>query len=193
MWTSTTHSALRAPLHPVLAWPLCRRGSLPLRALPLEMRLFVFPIYPIVVSDRLHLDIGDIVVGHFLLDGYDRLDQPVWAPDCGNRVREISAGRRVVPLEVGGRPEKIFSNVLSGLDLAKPSRHTEIANLADQEPRFKSARCCFWVHPCVPSRHSKRRSASRRRHHRRRWHPRCSSPPRARAPSRPAARDPPAD
>jgi hypothetical protein len=33
------------------------------------MRLFVFRIYPIVVSDRLHLDIiGDIVVGHFLLD-----------------------------------------------------------------------------------------------------------------------------
>jgi len=33
------------------------------------MRLFVFRIYPIVVSDRLDLDIGDIVVGHFLLDG----------------------------------------------------------------------------------------------------------------------------
>jgi hypothetical protein len=67
----------------VLARPLRRRGSLPLRTLPLEIRLFfVFPIYPIVVSDRLHLDIGDIVVGHFLLDGYDMLDQRVWAPDC---------------------------------------------------------------------------------------------------------------
>jgi hypothetical protein len=66
----------------VLAWPLRRRGSLPLRALPL--RLFVFPIYPIVVSDRLEVDIGDIVVGHFLLDGFDMLDQRVWAPDCGH-------------------------------------------------------------------------------------------------------------
>jgi hypothetical protein len=72
-------------LHPVLAWPLCPRGSLPLRALSLEIRLFfVFPIYPIVVSDRLDLDIGDIVVGHFLLDGFDMLDQRVWAPDCGH-------------------------------------------------------------------------------------------------------------
>ena len=82
--TSTAHLAIRAVLNPVLAWPLCRRGSLPLRALPLEMRLFVFRIYPIVVSGRLHLDIGDIVVGHFLLDGFDMLDQPVWAPDCGH-------------------------------------------------------------------------------------------------------------
>jgi hypothetical protein len=48
------------------------------------MRLFVFRIYPNVVSDRLDLDIGDIVVGHFLLDGFDMLDQPVWAPDCGH-------------------------------------------------------------------------------------------------------------
>ena len=48
------------------------------------MRLFVFRIYPIVVSGRLHLDIGDIVVGHFLLDGFDMLDQPVWAPDGGH-------------------------------------------------------------------------------------------------------------
>jgi hypothetical protein len=48
------------------------------------MRLFVFPIYPIVVSGRLHLDIGEIVVGDFFLDGDDRLDQPVWAPDGGN-------------------------------------------------------------------------------------------------------------
>ena len=31
--TSTTHLAPRALLHPVLAWPLCVRGSLPLRAL----------------------------------------------------------------------------------------------------------------------------------------------------------------
>ena len=68
----------------MLAWPLCVRGSLPLRALSLGRRRSVFPIYPIVVSDRLHLDIGDIVVGHFLLDGFDRLDQPVWAPDCGH-------------------------------------------------------------------------------------------------------------
>jgi len=75
------HLALRALLHAVLAWPLCRRGSLPLRARPLEMRRSVFRIYPIVVSGRLHLDIGDIVVGHFLLDGFDMLDQPVWAPD----------------------------------------------------------------------------------------------------------------
>jgi len=82
--TSATHLAPRAWLHPVLAWPLCVRGSLPLRALPLEMRLFVFSIYPIVVSDRLDLDIGYIVVGHFLLDGFDRLDQPVWAPDGGH-------------------------------------------------------------------------------------------------------------
>ena len=48
------------------------------------MRLFVFRIYPNVVSDRLDLDIGDIVVGHFLLDGFDMLDQPVWAPNCGH-------------------------------------------------------------------------------------------------------------
>ena len=69
----------------MLAWPLCVRSSLPLRALSLEIRLFfVFPIYPIVVSDRLDLDIGDIVVGHFLLDGFDMLDQRVWAPDCGH-------------------------------------------------------------------------------------------------------------
>ena len=68
----------------MLAWPLCVRGSLPLRARPLEMRRSVFPIYPIVVSGRLHLDIGDIVVGHFLLDGFDMLDQPVWAPDGGH-------------------------------------------------------------------------------------------------------------
>ena len=68
----------------MLAWPLCVRGSLPLRALSLGRRRSVFPIYPIVVSDRLHLDIGDIVVGHFLLDRLDMLDQPVWAPDCGH-------------------------------------------------------------------------------------------------------------
>ena len=67
----------------MLARPLCPRGSLPLRTLPLEIRLFfVFPIYPIVVSGRLHLDIGDIVVGHFLLDGFDMLNQRVWAPYC---------------------------------------------------------------------------------------------------------------
>ena len=71
----------------MLAWPLRRRGSLPLRARPLGRRLFVFRIYPNVVSDRLHLDIGDIVVGHFLLDGFDMLDQPVWAPDGGHGVR----------------------------------------------------------------------------------------------------------
>ena len=67
----------------MLAWPLRPRGSLPLRALSLEIRLFyVFPMYPIVVSDRLDLDIGDIVVGHFLLDGFDMLNQRVWAPYC---------------------------------------------------------------------------------------------------------------
>jgi len=71
-------------LNPVLAWPLRRRGSLPLRSLSLGRRRSVFPIYPIVVSGRLHLDIGDIVVGHFLLDGDDMLDQRVWAPDCGH-------------------------------------------------------------------------------------------------------------
>ena len=84
MRTSDAHLAVRAVLHAMLAWPLGPRGSLPLRALSLEMRLFVFPIYPTVVSDRLHLDIGDIVVGHFLLDGFDMLDQPVWAPDGGH-------------------------------------------------------------------------------------------------------------
>ena len=66
------------------------------------MRLFVFRIYPIVVSGRLHLDIGDIVVGHFLLDGDDRLinqyGRQMVVIVCDN----ISAGRRVVPLEVGG-------------------------------------------------------------------------------------------
>ena len=85
--TRTAHLAPRAILNPVLAWPLgilCRRGSLPLRALSLGRRRSVFPIYPIVVSDRLHLDIGDIVVEHFLLDGFDMLDQPVWAPDGGH-------------------------------------------------------------------------------------------------------------
>ena len=67
----------------MLARPLRFGASLPLRTLPLEIRLFfVFPIYPIVVSGRLHLDIGDIVVGHFLLDGFDMLDQRMWAPDC---------------------------------------------------------------------------------------------------------------
>ena len=84
MWTSTAHLALRAILNPVLARSLCPRGSLPLRPLSLGRRRSVFPIYPIVVSDRLNLDIRDIVVGHFLLDGFDRLDQPVWAPDGGH-------------------------------------------------------------------------------------------------------------
>ena len=32
MRTSAAHLAVRAVLRPVLAWPLCRRGSLPLRA-----------------------------------------------------------------------------------------------------------------------------------------------------------------
>ena len=77
----------------MLAWPLCRRGSLPLRPLSLGMRLFVFRIYPIVVSGRLHLDIGDIVVGHFLLDGLDMLDQPVWAPDGGRHGGGDTAAR----------------------------------------------------------------------------------------------------
>jgi hypothetical protein len=69
----------------VLARPLRPRGSLPLRALSLGRRRSVFPIYPLVVSGRLHLDIGDIVVGHFFLDGFDRLvQQPGWAPDGGH-------------------------------------------------------------------------------------------------------------
>ena len=57
------------------------------------MRLFVFRIYPIVVSGRLHLDIGDIVVGHFLLDGFDMPDQPVWAPDGGGHGGGDTAAR----------------------------------------------------------------------------------------------------
>ena len=60
------------------------RGAL-FRFAPFPSRsvfFFVFPIYPIVVSGRLHLDIGDIVVGHFLLDGFDMLNQRVWAPYC---------------------------------------------------------------------------------------------------------------
>ena len=41
---------------------------------------------------------------------------------CGRQIvvivcDDISAGRRVVPLEVGGRPETIFSNVDVFLDL----------------------------------------------------------------------------
>jgi hypothetical protein len=109
--TSTAHLAPRAPLHPVLAWPLRPRGSLPLRALSLEMRLFVFRIYPIVVG-RLHLDIGDIVVGHFLLDGFDMLDQPVWAPDGGHGGGDITAARvssdEVNTLGLGGNNWNFF-------------------------------------------------------------------------------------
>ena len=105
--TPTAHLALRAMLNPVLAWPLgilCRRGSLPLRALSLEIRLFsAFPMYPIVVSDRLHLDIGYIVVGHFLLDGYDMLVQPVWAPDGGH---VIGGGDTTALLNSDGKSEK---------------------------------------------------------------------------------------
>ena len=87
----------------MLAWPLRPRGSLPLRALSLGRRLFVFRIYPIVVSGRLHLDIGDIVVGHFLLDGYDRLDQPVWAPDGGH---VIGGGDTTARVNSDGKFEK---------------------------------------------------------------------------------------
>ena len=41
---------------------------------------------------------------------------------CGRQIvvivcDNISTGRRVVPLEVGGRPEKIFSNVEVFLDI----------------------------------------------------------------------------
>ena len=114
MRTSATHLALRALLHPVLAWPLgilCVRGSLPLRPLSLEMRLFVFRIYPIVVSGRLHLDIGDIVVGHFLLDGFDRLDQPVWAPDCGH---VIGGGDTTARVNSDGKFEKYRPAFLMG-------------------------------------------------------------------------------
>ena len=103
MWTSAAHLALRAILDPVLAWPLCLRGSLPLRALSLGRRRSVFPIYPNVVSDRLHLDIGDIVVGHFLLDGDDRLDQPVWAPDGGH---VIGGGDTTARVNSDGKSEK---------------------------------------------------------------------------------------
>ena len=67
------------------------------------MRRSVFPIYPIVVSDRLHLDIGDIVVGHFLLDGFDRLDQPVWAPDGGH---VIGGGDTTARVNSDGKFEK---------------------------------------------------------------------------------------
>jgi hypothetical protein len=90
-------------LHAVLAWALCRRASLPLRALSLGRRRSVFPIYPIVVSDRLHLDIGDIVVGHFLLDGFDMLDQPVWAPDGGH---VIGGGDTTARVNSDGKFEK---------------------------------------------------------------------------------------
>jgi len=76
------------------------------------MRLFVFRIYPIVVSDRLHLDIGDIVVGHFLLDGFDRLDQPGWAPDGGHGGGDITTARvssdEVNTLGLGGNNWNIF-------------------------------------------------------------------------------------
>jgi len=76
------------------------------------MRLFVFRIYPIVVSGRLHLDIGDIVVGHFLLDGFDMLDQPVWAPDGGHGGGDITAARvssdEVNTLGLGENNWKIF-------------------------------------------------------------------------------------
>ena len=104
--TSTAHLALRAVLHAMLAWPLRPRGSLPLRALSLGRRRSVFPIYPIVVSGRLHLDIRDIVVGHFLLDGFDMLDQPVWAPDRGHRMRRYIRGASGCAARGGGRPEK---------------------------------------------------------------------------------------
>jgi hypothetical protein len=67
------------------------------------MRLFVFPIYPIVVSGRLDLDIGDIVVGHFLLDGFDMLDRGVWAPDCGHRVRQYIRGASGCAARGGGQ------------------------------------------------------------------------------------------
>jgi hypothetical protein len=95
----------------VLAWPLCRRGSLPLRALSLGRRRSVFPIYPIVVSDRLHLDIGDIVVGHFLLDGFDMLDQPVWAPDGGH---VIGGGDTTARVNSDGKFEKYRPAFLMG-------------------------------------------------------------------------------
>ena len=96
----------------MIAWPLGPRGSLPLRALSLEIRLFcVFPIYPIVVSGRLHLDIGDIVVGHFLLDGYDMLDQPVWAPDGGH---VIGGGDTTARVNSDGKFEKYRPAFLMG-------------------------------------------------------------------------------
>ena len=75
------------------------------------MRRSVFRIYPIVVSDRLHLDIGDIVVGHFLLDGYDMLDQPVWAPDGGH---VIGGGDTTARVNSDGKFEKYRPAFLMG-------------------------------------------------------------------------------
>ena len=103
MRTSATHLAPRAWLHPVLAWPLCRRGSLPLRALSLGRLRSVFPTHPIVVSGRLHLDIRDIVVGHFLLDEFDMLVQRVWAPDGGH---VIGGGDTTARVNSDGKFEK---------------------------------------------------------------------------------------
>ncbi len=54
MRTSAAHLALRAPLHPVLAWPLRGRGSLPLRALLRQQLLLRY------LSFR--LDLGDNIV-----------------------------------------------------------------------------------------------------------------------------------
>ena len=114
----------------MLAWPLGilrRRGSLPLRALSLGRRRSVFPIYPIVVSGRLHLDIGDIVVGHFLLDGFDMLVQRVWAPDGGH-----GGGDTTARVNSDGKSEKYrqFGSLLPMKIFAPPaerSRHNPAA------------------------------------------------------------------
>ena len=114
--TSAAHLALRAWLHPVLAWHLRRRDSLPLRALSLGRLRSVFPTYPIVVSGRLHLDIRDIVVGHFLLDGFDMLDQRVWAPDCGHGGGDTTARVNSDGKFEKYRPAKIATNEVSAPD-----------------------------------------------------------------------------
>ena len=110
--TSATHLAPRACFTPCSHGPFVRGALFRFAPFPSEMRLFVFRIYPIVVSGRLHLDIGDIVVGHFLLDGFDMLDQPVWAPDGGHGGGDITAARvssdEVNTLGLGENNWKIF-------------------------------------------------------------------------------------
>ena len=49
--TSAAHLALRAILHPVLAWPLRGRGSLPLRALLRRLLLLLFALRYLHLGD----------------------------------------------------------------------------------------------------------------------------------------------